>query len=156
VGKEGANRPSRGTASPRSAQGRRQGDEHQPPVPAARLSASLLPSEIVRPKTVQVIKTDWVVVARPVPRFLRGHDSRAVSATSGSTTWSACGPHLHCGLPPGGEVRAPSLLRYLASSTTGCRRRRLLQRSQIYLLASRPCGANPCRRRRWRHRRRES
>jgi hypothetical protein len=32
--------------------------------PAARLSASLLPSEIVRPKTVQAIKIDRVVVAR--------------------------------------------------------------------------------------------
>jgi len=33
------------------------------PSPAELLSASLLPSEIVRPKTVQVIKTDWIVVA---------------------------------------------------------------------------------------------
>ena len=32
--------------------------------PAARISASLLPSEIVRPKSVQVIKLDRVVVAR--------------------------------------------------------------------------------------------
>ena len=32
--------------------------------PAARLSAFLLPSEIVRPKSVQVIKFDRVVVAR--------------------------------------------------------------------------------------------
>ena len=34
------------------------------PSPAARLSASLLPSEIVQPKAVQAIKLDRVVVAR--------------------------------------------------------------------------------------------
>jgi hypothetical protein len=44
---------------------RRQIDEPQPRFPGKeRLSASLLPSEIVRPKSVQVVKLDRVVVAR--------------------------------------------------------------------------------------------
>ena len=45
------------------AQGRCQGDEHQPRFPGER-SAPLLPSEIVRIKPVQIVKFDGVVVTR--------------------------------------------------------------------------------------------
>jgi hypothetical protein len=49
--------------SPRSARGAARVMNLSRASPAERLSASLLPSEIVRPKSVQVIKIDWVVVA---------------------------------------------------------------------------------------------
>jgi hypothetical protein len=62
--KNAATPPQPRMARPRSAHGRRQGDEHQPTSAAARLLASLLPSEIVWIKPVQVVKLDRVVVTR--------------------------------------------------------------------------------------------
>ena len=51
--------------------------------PAARRSASLLPSEIVRPKSVQVVKLDGVVVTRRMQHHAVRRRARLFVADTG-------------------------------------------------------------------------
>jgi hypothetical protein len=86
---------------------RTQGDEPQPLIPPAeRLSASLLPSEIVRIEPVQVIKLDRVVVTRRMQHETMLHDP--------SAPWSSVDrghPGVHSCAPCGGACgRCPSAL----------------------------------------------
>jgi len=53
--------------------------------PAARLSTSLLPSEIVRPKPVQVVEFDRVVVARRMQHHAVRRRARLFVADIGVT-----------------------------------------------------------------------
>src|SRR3984893_365236 len=61
---EAASPPQPGAASPRSARDATRGMNISRASPAELRSASLLPYEIVRIESMQVVKLDWVVVAR--------------------------------------------------------------------------------------------
>jgi hypothetical protein len=54
--------------------------------PAELRSASLLPSEIVRIKSMQVVKTDWVVVTRRCRTMQFAAERASLSVTLGSLT----------------------------------------------------------------------
>jgi hypothetical protein len=92
---------------------RTQGDEPQPLIPpAARLFASLLPSEIVRIKPVQVIKLDRVVVARRMQHHAVRRRARLFVADIGVAHET---PMVIDGSPPVGAVPNEVAARFAAS-----------------------------------------